>query len=1610
MADERVLIKIEVKSDDGDIDKTRRKLERLAGARDRDRKSEGLASRSRSSKLKREFTSSGNEFDKVSRKYKKSFDMYDKMIKMTGGGMMKLLALTTKAVALEMAAMGAAMMLVHASFAAGNLIMKAYNGVMKMAAAGMAGLVIAAGTVAAALREQQAAMYAFSGRGQAKEFGSALNQTRVQMRALTTDASLASVGVENLTAAYAEVVKTGGRFSAASQKSLKGLMDFASAGMDMKEGTKQAGALIATLQDTKKSYGDVVGAGKKFSPQLKKALEEYEKGSGEKTKAGLTAAIRSGELAKLGGVDGQFGAVSGTLINTLKGEFNLLRGQFADFGQVFLGPMKKEAKEVFAIIRLAIQRISGQVATFGQGGFIDKISVVVDKIANFFVRTIRDFLPGSMGIFERIGDWWDKFTTGFERIKDILRPFIAGAKIIEKMLMNVLAPVFEQIKANFYTFNDQLRANAPAMEEFGTNVGNLLTKVMEYFAEARKLFFQALPFINKVVKGFTSLIELFTSFLGGFTKLTGGMGNMGGVGALMGLIGLSRGMKNTKGYFTRDRSSSGIREVANMNVRSGTVYINGKPVANYGPKGSGGSTGLVPRSNNIQTGPLPHRGPFMGPPGSTRGASSSTGFASTGAKRGSFVKTAFDGRGQAGMGPNGGTLITSGPNKGKEILTQRVRGKDVPYLYGGRGTGKENYSNKNLNNISTRSGVSVNSDSWMKGNRKIVDATGRIITRRENFARAIGEGQGHGVGGFRSDGRPKTMLDRMMGRNTGATGFVGRAADRYRNKLVSKSNYLGPAGPPVNPRTGRPFGPNSKAFKTWQLTSTRAYGPGTYDPNSMKGRFLNGRLYNNWLGSKSDISSQGPRELSKRNPFRAVQSARLGARGARQSRLGGAILGNDNRKGFQGSGMAGMGVGMGLGMLGSSGLVSEEASGFLSAGAMVGMMNPLAGLAIGLGGTALTAKTAGGGAVAGAGAGAAIGSMIAPGFGTAAGAIIGAAVGGLMGRANKIKDEKKQAREVMEGVFDNLVTNQLTAIQGKMVESGFMGKSAIISESKSLEATSDAIFDMAKKGTGTDFANNLYARRGDLGIDMTSEQRDKMLKQPAETTKYLEKEIEKRDAANHITGVYQKRLDELTKMTGKSEQAVEKMAMEMGVNLMDVTVDFNQVLKDLGVSVEKTSAQMRGLQMDLALAGLSDFDQRLAEINAPAILDEQARAFRDLYDTMGSEAMAEADMLEFAKNFIPNFLNYVGGGLQGVFELERQFGINGSAFGQTGEVGRETVDGPFAGMEKLFTTGAFGQMLQGYIGSQQEKGSLALGGDLNSFLLNQGGTGSRFQIDSKGFSTALQGMDSESAGRLTTAIQDGTLFADTDLTKLGSSDILKALSSFGMDTSLLGLRTAADNDELMIALDAMPDETRKTYEGIIKQFEVFFSGERTKKPEWMTASFIKLAYENADQDTSTPRGKGIGDTTSSRLAQTLSRHSSMNGMITGKRTMTSAYRTNNLGSINSDHVTGRAYDLVGQNLGSYSRLVHANGGFAEFHGSNASRHLHVVPGAGPFGDSTSIAAPNYIPPMSSSGGKDGGSIQVVQNIQAGPNASPTEIAQIAVREMRIVLDNERQRR
>ena len=157
-------------------------------------------------------------------------------------------------------------------------------------------------------------------------------------------------------------------------------------------------------------------------------------------------------------------------------------------------------------------------------------------------------------------------------------------------------------------------------------------------------------------------------------------------------------------------------------------------------------------------------------------------------------------------------------------------------------------------------------------------------------------------------------------------------------------------------------------------------------------------------------------------------------------------------------------------------------------------------------------------------------------------------------------------------------------------------------------------------------------------------------------------------------------------------------------------------------------------------------------------------------------------------------------------------------------------------------------------------------------------------------------------------------------------------------------------------------------------------------------------------DTSSPRRSRIGDTSTSKaLGMTMSAHRSMDSMLTGKRSVTSAFRTNNLGSPSSDHAAGRAYDLTGQNLGQYATLAKAAGGFAEFHGAASSRHLHVVPALGRSGDtSTPMAATAAV-----SGGSmyQGGDISITIVESKDAKATAKEVA----REIIAMQKNERRR-
>jgi hypothetical protein len=1623
MADEKVTIKIEVRSDDAAIDKTRRKLERLSGAEGRHyKKNSALASKGVSD-IKNYGKSQSDVLNNGSRKWKKHFDQLDKSMKMFGGGLLKLVAMSAKMAAIEIAGMGAAMLVVHGAFLVGKGLAKTYQVAMQGAAAGVAALAIAAGTAAAAMRENQAAMYAFSQTGH-KELGNGLNQTRVAMRMLTHDADMAAVGVDNLVGAYGQIVNKSGKFNASSAKMFKGLMDFASAGQDLKTGTQAAAGLVAELQNVKGSYASIKTAAQALGPQMKKALEEYEKAGGSKKgKAGLVEAITSGELARLGGVAGQFEAVNSTLINQAKSLFTQLKNEFADFGQQFLEPVKYEFKQVGAIIKATLQRLSVEFGTFANSGFLDKISVVVEKLANGTVKLIRKYLPAAQGMFERFGNWWDRFTGGWKDMVDRLRPLQEGARVIESMLKNVMIPIWEQLKSKFGNFNKELQKYRQDFEQFGTSVGNLVVKVMEYGNEVRLIFLESLPFINKVIDGVTTLIEHFTSFLGGFKKITGVVEKfLGGKGfgnfmLLAGLVTYGKKMKGAAGGFVSGTSMSGIREAANMNLTAGVVNINGKPVATYGRPGVAGHTtattgtggtvtrGMIPTHGG---GPYPGVTPGRGAPGAAPGFASggvpaamtsvagAAGMASTalttlaGVASGSSRASAG---GAATRGANGGYLIRSGKYKGQELLQQNVGGQNPRYIYGGRGTGPVDQAQLRASGKEFRSGVYVPAEyrTDEKG-RKRFTAHGRIINRRERFYRGIGEGQTLGATGYVGDRPMKSSFDRMFARaNNGLGGALGRGADRMRDRQIARSGYLGPDGTPTPGRA------------PWKLSSNKLNGPGTSVFGSRADKFYNGSFYNNWLSPTSNIGANGP--IEPRTGFgRAISNIKTGTRGVRASRLGSSVLGNSKtgQKGFAGSMGGTMGTALGMQFLSSK--MDESAQGSMALGSSIAMINPFAGAAVGFGGAAMNARTGKGGAVMGAAAGAAIGTMIAPGIGTAVGTVVGAIAGGIKGVFNRVKKEKEDSAGVMKAAFTSLLQNQFRVAGVAISNQQGVGKSAIAQVMPQYLAQIGAIGNKARATQAgnmnpTDFVKDMYNNQGSYGISVDQEQYSKMLKQPQSAVDYaLRTEQNQNIVGQALTGDYQKKLTELQKIMGMSEMEIENLARTMDFNLMDPTVSFTETLKTLGATMVKTGAEMRGMQTDVFVNGLSKFDEVIKTMEAPKILNEKAAAFRDLLDVGGA---GDSDIAAFFRDIAVDSQALAGGGLRGALKLQEVYGMGGTAYGQQ-EGGAK---GYLYGKEDQVLGSTGGQTMLAYTQDAILQTSKNLAGFVNNQLLTGTGEGeNRYAVNADMFGGALSRLDPNIAGKIEGALLSGDLFAGVDMTKIAEVEARLKAYDESLTAGAIGLQQIASDKDMASSLGEianMPDDLKAVFDGFISEYKAFFTSEATT-PEW----FTKAAFDELiNGDTSSSRGKGIGDTTSSRLSQTLGRHSMMDSALVGKRTITSAYRTNGLGSPSSDHVMGRAYDLTGQNLGGYSKMVHANGGFAEFHGVNSNRHLHVVPGPG-VGDTM---VPKRMSSRSQGGTSANTNNNYTINVEAGPNATAEQIATLTMRKIKLMQDNQRQR-
>jgi len=655
-----------------------------------------------------------------------------------------------------------------------------------------------------------------------------------------------------------------------------------------------------------------------------------------------------------------------------------------------------------------------------------------------------------------------------------------------------------------------------------------------------------------------------------------------------------------------------------------------------------------------------------------------------------------------------------------------------------------------------------------------------------------------------------------------------------------------------------------------------------------------------------------------------------------------------------------MGVGMGLAALSQRG--PEEMRGAMALGGVVSQVDPMLGIAVAGLGSAIKAQTKLQGALAGGIGGAALGMKIGGPWGAAIGGALGVVGGAIMGGVNAIKERAKKAKaaigSVLDGVLVDIMSNayaafdrgqralargeDTTKIGGALLGRGaeFAKKTAnLLAGAKATEGLSTAGEGFWGAGLGIlstssvrkmargKFLQDAYDNQDSTGIAITEKELKDMLKNVNAATSELVKRVEaSNEAFGQIDEVNEKRIEMLGKMSGKSAPQLEQLAKNLGVNLYDATIKFDDMVTQLKLNVLKSADEMRMANQNALLDPTSLFDAEIKKIDTTFAVDEKAVAIRNKFQ---ANTMTNRDMLAFQRDNAADNLALTGGdAVAAYFAQQKTTGVGGTAF---------TEEGSLQGMEKAFRTD-----LQIKAEEQQLKGLMDVGVAQYQAL----GAESNLSFKADDIRTAMKQMNPAELEKFLSDLQGGKLSLDKSAAKgkegIGGVSLLNQTLGEGGLISLIGEKIPTD------ALDAVADQM----EGAGKDFvdavntykthtdEFFSNTPKSAAPSWWNEKPVWA------DDTSTPRGSGIGDTTSSRISQTLARHQAMNSQLTGTRTVTSGYRTTNLGSGNSDHVTGRAIDLVGQNLGQYAVMARANGGFAEFHGGAANRHLHVVPGPG----------------------------------------------------------------
>lgn len=1463
---------------------------------------------------------------------------------------------------------------VNGLFAVGKFAMQAYNYGMQALAGTVAALGVATIAAAAAFKEFQAAQFQYRYKD-SKEVGSALDQSAAGLRSLYKDASLATFGVQALAGAFAAVNKNAA-FTPASKAALKGLSDFVQASGDPANSLQAAGTMIGILQKEKKFTAEAINAAKSISPEFDKA---FKKGNYKSVQAFLDD-LKSGKLATDAGVLGQSDAVGRTLFAQFKSYLSSALVEISDVGTRVLEPVKEAVHDIFKGLTRSFRRVSGDLVTFGRGPFLKAMVAFTQRLEDFTIVLFRKFLPATEGFWKRTTNVFKQFAVYFREVRDALNPLREGGSIVIDTFGKPILEVFKQIGEGVKALADQAVKNKDNFLAFGDALKSVVQGFFEISRALREVFSRALPTINAITRGFGTFLKTIATLISALSAV----GGPGGSAAMIGGLGLLAFKGRRSARFKRSRVGTGATRQLSLEE---AIY-SGVPFAKMGG-GIGADDGMGPLSGKMASAISGAMNPAANNLSNAAGqlsqaASALSSAATVRSSAGGMLPIKKNAQGKY-INPNTGkvmvfprgitnptdadylqqirinqptTTLLNQPYNPYPAPTERVFDFSKP-LYG-RGSlfqqALQGAPSKKLvapNTYSTATPYSPFASLFpsfkplapLQGPALPYDALGMqqmsMTQKMMSLYRQVQDGGGaDGISGKMATGGVSGGTKQNMARILTSAVF-GKAGLDLGNRGVVKNvqGFLGL-------RDGVGSGNN---MLTRLATSEKG------------GNF--GRGYR--MAYANFLEAQKNDPTLKFNRLKALRSA--------------------GKYSFSGAGLA---TAIGGSYLADSKYVSDDARSAVRTGSGLMMLNPALGIGVGGAMMAANAKTKTGGALSGAASGAAIGGMMFGPGGALAGAAAGFVAGALRASSNQAK--------MVETAMKNIGEAQVSAVARGALAGGIQGSTTRARQLLAASGNLSKDFAAINKRESENLKTNRTSRPSAIRGAATAERRK--LLQPyieagildgnalslatGDKSKDAEKTLQKtfKTMNQALTPAFDQ-FDEIMKSlkmsTGMTSEAIFELAMEKNVNLYDTTLKLSDAVQKLGVGMTKTATQFRHALLDIQVASLDVFTQFKQSKEMKDALQAAGETLR------GGDTSPEAFFDYYTR--LQDFQNITNPN-----QLLTNFIVQSQRFGTGANVGKGSMFAPGGVLSGVNISPEAAELInqsqkQTAAGSAFELtkqiGAMITGAGFRFDNADAGFTGTKNQITK--LISAAQGGDRSALDKITAL--ENTLAQGTAFQGKSASEVSSILSSIlgvsGVGTGR-GAKGFVQNtgfgttvvSELSAQLDPFKDilteEAKVMRESMQKGFfealkTGFFDTQGTprwwnQEPDWWARGYNaeldkdgKLLRLIAAGDTATARANQIGDTsTAKNLKRTMGRHSSFDKMLPGKRTVTSSLRNFNLGSPSSDHATGNAYDLVGQNLGSYSSLIKAAGGFSEFHGSGGSRHLHVVPPPGPMGDTS----------------------------------------------------------